>query len=191
MQRGENRQPTQQTGSCAAPLAPRCTLIYKMTMKATAFALALAMGVALLPSCADMTSLSSTSSNTVGTVAQVIPGTVVSARTVEVDASSSDKSLGTGIGAALGAGSGSLLGRGKGQIVSTVGFGVLGSLVGRGIGKEAGKITGQELTIKPDKGSQQYRVTQPIYKELGAIPVGTHGSLEYSSTGSKFVPDGM
>lgn len=130
------------------------------------------------------------SSNEVGSVAQVIPGTVVSARTVRIDASSSDKNLGTGIGAALGAGSGALLGKGKGQLVSSVGFGVLGALAGRGASKYANQSDGQELVIQADKGGAQYRVTQPVYQQVGIIPVGTHGSLQYGGTGSKFLPDG-
>ena len=161
-------------------------------MKATAFALAIALGISLLPSCSDMASLTSVSHSSVGTVSQVISGTVVSARTVQIDASSTDKNLGTGIGAALGAGAGSLLGGGRANNVSTVGFGVLGAVIGRGIGKEAGKVYGQELTIQADgKGGQQFVVTQPIYEQVGAIPVGVHGKLQYGSTGSKFLPDGF
>lgn len=160
-------------------------------MKATVFTLALAMGVALLPSCADLTSLNSESPNNVGTVAQLIPGTVVSARTKQIQATNSDRNLGTGVGAALGAGAGSLLGRGKGQLVSSVGFGVVGALAGRAIGNEAGKVTGQELTIQEDRTGTLYSVTQPIYKEIGAIPVGTHGNLHKAASGSKFVPDGI
>lgn len=160
-------------------------------MKATLLTLALALGVALLPSCSDMTSLNSVSANSVGTVAQLIPGTVIAARTVQIDASSTDKNLGTGFGAAIGAGAGSLLGRGKGQLVSSVGFGVLGAAVGRATGKEIGKTAGQQLTIQADgKGGKQYTVTQPIYEQIGAIPVGTHGNLQYGSV-SKFLPDGF
>lgn len=160
-------------------------------MKFAAYTAILAMGLFALPSCSNMSSLNSASSNSVGTVAQIVPGTVISARTVEVDASSTDKSLGTGVGAALGAGAGSLLGRGKGQIVSTVGFGVLGALTGRGVGKSAGKVTGQELVIKADKTNQQYRVVQPVYSEVGAIGTGVHGNLQIGSTDSKFLPDGF
>ena len=160
-------------------------------MKATVITAALLMGLAALPSCSDMSSLSSAPSSSMGTVAQVVPGTVISARTVQVDASSSDKNLGTGFGAAIGAGAGSLLGRGKGQLVSTVGFGVLGAAAGRALGKEAGKTTAQELVIRADGSKAQYRVTQPIYQQLGAIVEGTHGNLEIGSSGSKFVPDGM
>lgn len=161
-----------------------------MTMKATLMTALLAAGLLILPSCSDMTSLNSISADSVGSSAEVIAGTVVSARVVDVDASSSDKNLGTMLGTAVGAGAGSLLGRGKGQIVSTVGFGVVGALAGRGAGKALGKTKGQELVIKADGSGKQYRVTQPIYSQIGAIPVGTHGNLELGVSGSKFLPDG-
>lgn len=159
-------------------------------MKSKIYATLLALSLVLVPSCANLGSLNRVGANEVGSVAQVIPGTVVSARTVRADASSSDKNLGTVLGAALGAGSGSMLGRGKGQVVSTVGFGALGAMVGRGVGKYANESDAQELVIQADSDKKQYRVIQPIYKELGAIPVGTHGSLQYGGSGSKFVPDG-
>lgn len=158
-------------------------------MKATAIIAAIAMSVALLPSCANMASFNSTSATSVGTVAQLIPGTVVSARSVTIEATASDKNVGTGLGAAIGAGSGSLLGRGKGQTVSTVGGGVVGAVVGRTLASQAAKTAGQELVIQADGTQTQYRVTQPVYEQFGAITVGTHGNLEYGST-SKFVPDG-
>lgn len=148
------------------------------------------MALALVPSCANLANMNQVSANEVGSVAQVISGTVVSARSVRIDASASDKSLGTGIGAALGAGSGALLGKGKGQLVSTVGFGVLGAMIGRGTSKYANQADGQELTIQADKGGAQYRVTQPVYEQIGLIPVGTHGTLQYGGSGSKFLPDG-
>lgn len=123
----------------------------------------------------------------VGAAAQVVPATVVSARTVKVEASASSKNLGAGAGAAVGLGAGQLLGRGKGQVASAVGFGLLGALTGMMIGKEAG----QELMVKLDGSNQQYSVIQPIYKEVGAIPVGTHGSLYIGASDSKFLPDGF
>lgn len=159
-------------------------------MKAIVYMSLLAVGLAIVPSCSNYANFNRVSANSVGSVSQVIPGTVVSARTVRIDASSSDKSLGTGLGAVVGAASGALLGRGKGQLVSAAGFGLAGAGLGRGIGKYANQSDGQELTIQADKGHQMYTVTQPIYKGYGAIPVGTHGNLQYGSN-AKFVPDGM
>lgn len=159
-------------------------------MKKTLITGVLALSVLLVPSCANLANLDRVANNEVGSVAQVIPGTVVSARTVRIDASSSDKNLGTALGTAIGAGSGALLGKGKGQIVSAVGFGALGALAGRGVSKYANQADGQELVIQADKGGAQYRVTQPVYEQMGIIPVGTHGNLQYGGSGSKFLPDG-
>lgn len=160
-------------------------------MKTTATALLLVLGAALLPSCANYANLNKVSANEVGSVAQVVPGTVVSARSIRIDASSSDKMLGTGLGAAVGAGAGSLLGRGKGQLVSAIGFGALGAAAGRGVGKYANEADGQELVIRADGSKQTYRVNQPVYEGVGPIPVGTHGNLQLGSAGSKFLPDGI
>ena len=160
-------------------------------MKKTYIIALLAAGLLGFSSCSDMASLNSMSADSLGTAAQVIPGTVVSARTVQVEASSEDKNLGMGLGTALGAGAGSLLGRGKGQIVSAVGFGVVGALAGRGVAASMGKTKGQELVVRADADKKQYRVIQPIYSQIGAIPVGTHGHLQYADKGSKFLPDGF
>lgn len=126
-----------------------------------------------------------------GTVAVVQQGTVVAARMIQFDASSTEKNLGTGIGAGIGAGSGAMLGRGSGNIVSTVGFGIVGSLAGRGIAKAAGTVPGQELDIRIDNSKEVLRVKQRIYENIGAIPVGVHGTLERGGGYSKFVPDGI
>ena len=151
----------------------------------------MALGLALLPSCSNLTSLDSVSPNSVGAASQLIPGTVIAARTVQISSTDTDKNLGTGFGAAIGAGAGSLLGRGKGNVVSTVGFGIVGAALGRAVASQTGKTAGQQLTIQADgKGGKQYTVTQPIYKQIGAIPVGTHGNLQYGSV-SKFLPDGF
>lgn len=160
-------------------------------MKATFVTALLAMGLVALSSCTGMSSLNSAPRATLGSVANVYAGTVISARTVEVEASATDKNIGTGIGAVVGAASGSLLGRGKGQIVSTAGFGLAGALAGRAIGSQVGKITAQELMIRLDGSNMVKRVTQPIYEQVGAIGVGVHGLLEESAAGSKFLPDGM
>lgn len=148
------------------------------------------MGSLILPSCIGMSSLGSVPSTSVGSVAQVITGTVVSARDVTLSADSADKNLGTGLGAAVGAGAGALLGGGRANLVSSVGFGVLGAVTGRALGAATGRVAGQELVIKADGSKSQYRVIQPVYKQVGAIPVGTHGTLEIGSNG-KFLPDGM
>lgn len=151
---------------------------------------AIAACAALVPSCANWANLGSVASTAVGASAEVYYGTVVSARSVRIDASSSEKNMGTGIGAAIGAGAGQLLGGGSGRIVSTVGFGALGALVGRGGTKYVAQSDGQELHVRIDKSNRTIRVTQPVYQGIGPIPVGTHGTLEIGSGTSKFLPDG-
>ena len=160
-------------------------------MKKVVMMVLCAASAVTLPSCAGLGNLSQVSANSVGSVGQVIPGTVIAARNVTIEASSTSKNLGTGIGAALGAGAGSLLGGGSGQVVSAVGFGVVGALAGRSVASAADQTQGQVLTIKADgKNGATYSVTQPVYGEIGYIPVGTHGMLQLGSQG-KFLPDGM
>lgn len=148
-------------------------------------------GLIGLSSCTGTRSLNTVPASSLGSVGQLIPGTVTGERTIDVEATDTARNLGTGVGAALGAGAGSMLGSGSGQIVSSVGFGVLGAAVGRGIGGEVGKTKAQVLTVQSDVGGQSYTVTQPIYKEIGAIQVGTHGNLQLGGAESKFLPDGF
>lgn len=152
--------------------------------------MALAAGALMLASCDTMNDFGYTSNNQVGVATQSMGATVVSARDTTIDSSSTSRNLGTGLGAALGAGAGSLLGRGKGQIVSTVGFGVLGAVAGRAAG-DLNTTQGQTLTVKIDGSKTRYTVTQPIYKQIGRIPVGTHGQFEMGNGNSRFIPDGM
>lgn len=148
------------------------------------------MGLFALPSCSNMSSLDSVSSASVGKATQVVPATVIAARSVTVQATDTDKNIGTGVGAAVGVGAGQLLGGGKGRVASAVGFGLLGALLGREVGSQAGKKAGQQLTVKLDGSKKRYSVTQPVYKEVGLITVGTHGSLYIGASDSKFLPDG-
>ncbi len=159
-------------------------------MKKTLFAAMLALSVAFVPSCANYANPFSADANEVGSVGEVIAGTVVQATKIRIDASNTDKNLGTIGGAALGAGLGQMLGGGSGRVVSTVGFGLLGAGVGRGIGKYATQADGQELMIKADKGGRIYRIQQNIYEGIGEIPVGTHGYLSIGSRKNVFRPDG-
>lgn len=159
-------------------------------MKKTIIALVMAASVLAVPSCTNLGSLSTVSANQAGAVGEVITGTVINARNVKIDTDSSTKNMGTLIGAAVGAGAGSLLGGGSGNVVSTVGFGALGAMAGRGAAKYGDQTAGQVLTIKADKGGRTYNVTQPVYEGIGYIPVGTHGTLQLGG-GGKFLPDGI
>lgn len=160
-------------------------------MKKSIIALVMAVGALAVPSCTNLGSLSSVSANQVGAVGEVVSGTVVNARNVTIDTDSSTKNMGTIVGAAVGAGAGQLLGGGSGRVASTVGFGALGALAGRGVAKYGDQTQGQVLTIRADgKNGKTYTVTQPVYSEIGYIPVGTHGTLQLGG-GGKFLPDGM
>ncbi len=150
----------------------------------------LAAAATLVPACSNWADPNYVSANEIGAVSEVIAGTVVGAQRIRIDAESSDKNLGTGLGAAVGAGAGQLLGGGSGRIASTVGFGIVGALAGRSVGKYANQADGQLLHIRADQGGRTYQVKQPVYKGIGEIPVGTHGYLSLGSRGSSFRPDG-
>ena len=153
-------------------------------MKKSIIALVMAVGALAVPSCTNLGSLNRVSANQVGAVGEVVSGTVVNARNVTIDTDSSTKNMGTVLGAAVGAGAGQLLGGGSGRVVSTVGFGALGAMAGRGVAKYG------DQTRADGKNGRTYTVTQPVYEEIGYIPVGTHGTLQLGG-GGKFLPDGM
>lgn len=144
----------------------------------------------MLASCESMGTYNTVKANQANVASQTLPATVVSATQTTIDTESTSRNLGTGVGAALGAGSGALLGRGKGQLVSTVGFGVLGALAGRYAVDAAGKTQAQRLTVQVDGSKTMYTVVQPVYQEIGLIPVGTHGMFQLGGN-SQFIPDGM
>ncbi len=159
-------------------------------MKKALFVTLLALSVAFVPSCANYANPYRADANEAGSVGEVVAGTVIQATKIRIDASNTDKNLGTLGGAALGAGLGQMLGGGSGRAVSTVGFGLLGAGVGRGVGKYATQADGQELLIKADQGGRIYRIQQNIYDGIGEIPVGTHGYLSIGSRKNVFRPDG-
>ncbi len=150
----------------------------------------MAMAVTLVPSCANLANPYAASANEAGSVGEVIAGTVVQATKIRIDASNTDKNLGTILGAGVGAGAGQLLGGGSGRVASTVGFGLAGALAGRAAGKYATQADGQELMIKADQGGKIYRIQQNIFEGIGEIPVGTHGYLSIGSKKNVFRPDG-
>lgn len=159
-------------------------------MKMHYYVMSLVAASLMLASCETMGSMNSVNANAANVASQTLPATVVSAQQTTIDTTSTGRNLGTGIGAALGAGSGALLGKGKGQIVSAVGFGALGALAGRYTVDAAGKTAAQRLTVQVDGSKTMYTVVQPVYKEIGIIPVGTHGMFQLGGN-SQFIPDGM
>jgi outer membrane lipoprotein SlyB len=145
----------------------------------------------LLASCSTMVDGNSVSSTKVGYGAQAFPATVVAAKNVNIETTSTARNLGTGVGAVLGAASGSLLGGGTGKIVSAAGFGVAGALAGRYMTDSMGNTKGQNITVQIDGTNQLYSVTQPVSQQYGYIPVGAHGIYYHGTNNSRFEPDGM
>lgn len=161
-------------------------------MKMNYIVTALVAGCALLTSsCSTMVDGNSVSANKVGYGAQAFPATVVAAKNVNIETTSTAKNIGTGVGAVLGAGAGQLLGGGSGRVVSALGFGAAGALAGRYLTDSMGNTQGQTLTVQIDGSSQLYSVTQPVSKQYGYIPVGAHGMYYHGTNNSRFEPDGM
>ncbi len=161
-------------------------------MKTKHIVCALVAGSAmLLASCSTMVDGNSVSSTKVGYGAQAFPATVVAAKNVNIETTSTARNLGTGVGAVLGAASGSLLGGGTGKIVSAAGFGVAGALAGRYMTDSMGNTKGQNITVQIDGTNQLYSVTQPVSQQYGYIPVGAHGIYYHGTNNSRFEPDGM
>lgn len=153
--------------------------------------MAMVAGAALLTSsCTSMVSGNSVAANKVGYGAQAFPATVVAAKNVKIETSSTAKNVGTGVGAVLGAGAGQMLGGGSGRIVSAAGFGVLGALTGRYLTDAAGNTQGQSITVRIDGTNQLYSVVQPVSESVGYIPVGAHGLYYHGTNNSRFEPDG-
>lgn len=154
----------------------------------TAFVAACAL---LTTSCSTMVDGNSVSPNKVGYGAQAFPATVVAAKNVNIETTSTAKNLGTGVGAVLGAGAGQLLGGGSGRVVSTLGFGAAGALAGRYLTDSMGNTKGQTLTVQIQGSNQLYSVTQPVSKQYGYIPVGAQGMYYHGTNDSRFEPYGM
>ncbi len=145
----------------------------------------------LSTSCSTMVDGNNVSPNQVGHGQQAFPATVVAARNVNIETTSTARSLGTGVGAVLGAASGALLGGGTGQLVSSAGFGVVGALAGRYLTDSMGNTQGQVITVQIDGTNQLYSVTQPVSEQVGYIPVGAHGMYYHGANYSRFEPYGM
>ncbi len=152
--------------------------------------IALAAAVALVPSCATMESYGSVRANQVGVAQQVLPATIVSAESVTQETGSTNKNLGTGIGAAVGLAGGQLLGKGSGRIASTVGFAAAGALAGRYLVDSMGKTKCQRLTVRIDGSGETFSFVQPVYKSFGELTPGMHGNYHHG-TDAHFTPDGV
>ena len=166
------------------------TLIHNQLMKVKHITLAaMAAATLITTSCTSMGDLDTVSASELGSVSRTVPATVTAARYVQAASSSETNSWGTALGAALGAGAGQLLGKGSGRIASTAGFGLAGAVAGRAAASQF-KTHAQELTVKINGTKREYyTVTQPVYKQYGAIPVGTRGMLHVGSKTSRFIPN--
>ena len=81
-------------------------------------------------------------------------GTVVSVRTVKINASSDGKTaVGAVGGGVLGGVLGNMVGGGKGNTLATVVGAGAGALLGAGVSQHTGSQTGIEVTVKLDNGS--------------------------------------
>ena len=158
-------------------------------MKYTIITSLLASGL-LLSSCASMGDYNTVTAAEMGTPQQVLPATVIAAQAVTQESSSSTRNMGTLIGAGVGLGGGQLLGRGKGRTAATIGMAAAGALAGRYLADSMGRTKAQRLTVRIDGGTETFSFVQPIYKQVGAIPVGAHG-MYYHGTNAHFVPDGQ
>lgn len=157
-------------------------------MKYTIITATLASGL-LLSSCASMVDYNTVTSAQMGTPQQVLPATVISAQTVTQESDASTRNVGTVVGAAVGMGGGQLLGKGKGRAASTIGMAAAGALAGRYLADSVGRTKAQRLTVRVDGSGETFSFVQPIYKQVGAIPVGAHG-MYYHGSNAHFVPDG-
>ncbi|OUW17418.1 MAG: hypothetical protein CBD18_04710 [Opitutales bacterium TMED158] len=77
-------------------------------------------------------------------------GTVISARTVKVEGTSSN--LGTYGGGIMGSAVGSTIGRGDGRVLASAGGAVAGAIVGQKVEKALTAKLAQEMTIELDDG---------------------------------------
>ncbi len=142
----------------------------------------------LLNSCSGVRDFDSVHGNSMGVVGKSHPATVINARTVKVAASSTTKNLSTVGGAVAGGALGNMLGGGSGNTLATAGGAILGGLAARGVSASAGQSYGQQLEVKVDGSRATYTITQPIYKQFGAIQPGTRGTLIESGNSSYFRP---
>ncbi len=159
-------------------------------MKKAFLSTLLALVVAFVPSCVQRPYAYAAESYEMGSVNEIVYGTVIQAAKIRVGAPEASKGLGMMVGAGTGFGAGQLLGSGTGRVASAMGFTLLGALVGQNVGAAVGQSDGQELLIKADKTGRIFCIRQPIYVEIGEIQAGTHGYLAIGPRRSVFRPDG-
>lgn len=108
-----------------------------------------------LSGCTTSLSPDTYTTSSVGQVNRVVPGVVVSSRTVQVadDGNAGDGGkTGTLGGAAIGAIAGSAIGQGRGSALGLVGGAILGGIAGNAIQGQVTKQTGIEYVIRTKAG---------------------------------------
>ena len=131
-------------------------------MKAILFIFAVA---ALLAGCADVTSPSTYSVGSVGQVNRSVAGTVISARVIQIDATTG---TGGAVGGAVGAVAGSHIGGGaRANAIGAIGGAVAGAIVGSAIEHSGSQSTGMEYVITTDNGTLMTiaQGMEPVFKE--------------------------
>ncbi len=127
----------------------------------------------------------------VGVAQQAIPATVTAVSAVTQETSDTARNMGTIIGTGVGLGTGQLIGRGKGRIAASVGMAAAGALAGRYLTDAMGRTKCQRVTVTVDTTGEMFTFVQPIYKQIGALSVGVHGTYYHGTSNAHFVPDGM
>ena len=115
--------------------------------------LLLATAALIMPLAACTSDISSShySTGSVGSVAQVMGGTVVSVRQVSI--SSEDNNAGTLIGGALGGAGGSAIGGGdRAHIIGAIGGAVIGGIAGNAAQRGLSSQSGYEYIVRLDNG---------------------------------------
>lgn len=160
-----------------------------MKVKYAIVALALASS-GFISSCAGMKDSTYVNANQVGVAQQVVPATVIAVEDKIIETESTNKNMGTGIGAAVGLGAGQLLGRDKGRTAMTIGSAAAGALIGRYLVDTMGRTKAQQITVRTDYSGETYSFIQAVTKQHGAIAPGMHGNYYHGGNNSRFVPDG-
>lgn len=161
-----------------------------MKIKHAMMTLALAAGTVLVPSCATMANVNNVSQRQANTVTEVVSGTIISASPCTIRTSGTATGVGAIAGGLMGGVLGNMIGSGSGQNIATVGLGLAGAAAGAALTDSLGNTKGQRLIVKVDgKNGRTYEVTQPIYKQYGALYSGMHGMLSIGNP-STFRPDG-
>lgn len=143
-----------------------------------AFAVAFAVLATALAGCATGLGANTYDRGSVGAVARVEEGTIVSTRPIQIEGSSQGAKVGTLAGAAIGGIAGSEIGGGaKANTVGAIGGAILGGVLGNAVGNSATAQTGYAYTIRLRSGELVSIAQAGDY----LIPNGTPVLIEYGA----------